>query len=67
MPQAGDDEPIVPLSDIVSGEIYAISIQNGKVRVQGGEPHRINPNSEKGSDFFVFYPGKAVFGVVVRI
>ena len=37
MPRAGDDEPIVPLSDIESGEIYAISIQNGKVRVQGGE------------------------------
>lgn len=29
--------------------------------------HRINPNSSQGSDFFVFYPGKAVFGVVVKI
>ena len=29
------------------------------------EPHRSNPNSIKGSDFFVFYPGKAVFGVIV--
>ena len=27
----------------------------------------LNPNSGKGSDFFVFYPGKAVFGIVVRI
>ena len=32
-----------------------------------GEPHWINPNSEKGSDFFVFYPGKAVFGLVLKI
>ena len=30
------------------------------------EPHRINPNSEKGSDYFVFYPGKAVLGVIVE-
>ena len=37
------------------------------VRVQLGEPHSSNPNSSQGSDFFLFYHGKAAFGVVVRL
>ncbi len=30
-------------------------------------PHWINPNRKCGSGFFVFYPGKTVFGLVVNI
>lgn len=30
------------------------------------EPHSSNPNSEKGSDFFRFLSGEAVFGVVIK-
>jgi len=32
-----------------------------------GEPNWTNPNSQKCSDLFVFYSGRAVFGVVVKI
>ncbi len=46
-----------------------IALPNGGVSdcVLLGEPNWINPNSEKGSDFFAFYPGKLVFALVVNI
>lgn len=46
-----------------------IALPNGGVSacVMIGEPNWINPNFEKGSDFFVFYPGKLVFALVVNI
>ena len=41
---------------------------NGFLADQSGESIFVRIfGSEKGSDFFVFYPGKAVFGLVVKI
>ncbi len=38
----------------------------GIVHIRTSKPITHNPNSFKGSDFFVFYDGKAVFGVIVK-
>ena len=42
-------------------------INGSLVQVQLGEPHWTNPNPLGGSDLFVFYPGRPVFGLVVRL
>lgn len=53
-----EDSETIPLELSVFGSDFNLM----------GEPNRSNPNSFNiGSDFFVLYEGKAVFGVVVAI
>ncbi|MGN1136387.1 MAG: hypothetical protein ACI4SF_09230, partial [Oscillospiraceae bacterium] len=62
-----DDRMVVSFNCREKASTLALPLDDISACERIGEPNRINPNSNKGSDFFVFYPGKAVFGMVVRL
>ncbi len=62
-----DDRVVISFNCREGASTIALPAGDCSACMRLGEPNWTNPNSVKGSDLFVFYSGRAVFGLVVKI
>ena len=61
------NEPVSTVTTEISEENTATDTEENSAENNGGEPNWTNPKHDGASDFFVFYPGRSVFELVVYL
>ena len=63
-----DDKAVINFNCREESEVVPLQLNQNCSFLQGlGEPNWTNPKHDGASDFFVFYPGRPVFGLVVYL